>query len=292
MTLGLLLGVFVFAGCRETEPALREFPVRGVVVEVRADGKCAVIRHEEIPGYMAAMTMPFHVRDTNELAGLQPDDEIAFRFFVAREESWIGQVQRLGRVPSPATNDLAAPAPAVTNAAPRLADLVADMVFTNELNQAVRWRDFEGQAIGFTFLFTRCPVPDYCPRLAKNFAVATRKLQALPDAPTNWHLLALTIDPAFDTPAVLKGYARLHGADSSRWNLLVTSKEDTLRFARLFGLGYEPKAGTIEHDFRTVIVDATGQVQTVWPIGGDTSDQLVAELVKAARATNAPPSSR
>ena len=94
---------------------------------------------------------------------------------------------------------------AATNAAPRLADLVADMVFTNELNQVVRWLDFEGQAIGLTFLFTRCPVPDYCPRLAKNFAAATRKLRALPDAPTNWHLLALTIDPAFDTPAVPEG---------------------------------------------------------------------------------------
>jgi protein SCO1/2 len=272
-------------GCREATPSIRQFDVRGVVVEVRAGAATAVIRHEAIPGYMAAMTMPFQAKNTNELAGLRPGDEVTFRFLVTKNASWIEQVHRTASAPVPAAaGGLAPPAP-VTNAPARLADFVADMVFTNELNQAVRWRDFDGQAIGFTFLFTRCPVPDYCPRLAKNFAAATRKLQARPDAPTNWHLLALTIDPAYDTPAVLGRYAKLHGADPTRWNLLVTSKEDTLRIARLFGLNYEPVAGTIEHDFRTVIVDATGRVQAVWPIGGDTSSQLVEELIRAARVT-------
>jgi protein SCO1/2 len=289
MFTSLVCWVAALCGCREETPSAREFDVRGVVVEVRPGGAGAVIRHEAIPGYMKAMTMPFRAKDTNELAGLQPGDEVAFRFLVTREESWIEQVRRTARATVPAATNTSTPPPA-TNAPARLSDFVADMVFTNELNQAVRWRDFDGQAIGLTFLFTRCPVPDYCPRLAKNFAAATRKLQARPDAPTNWRLLALTIDPAFDTPAVLRGYATLHGADSNRWSLLVTSKENTLRIARLFGLIYEPAAGTIEHDFRTVIVDAAGGVQAVWPIGGDTSDALVNELIKAARATNAAPS--
>jgi protein SCO1/2 len=277
----LVCWIVAVSGCREATPTTREFAVRGVVVEVRADGASAVIRHEEIPGYMAAMTMPFRARHTNELAGLRPGDEVTFRFHVTRDESWIEQVRRTARAPA-ATNSTATP-PA-TNAPVRLVDFVGDMVFTNELGQTVRWRDFDGQAIGLTFLFTRCPVPDYCPRLAKNFAAATRKLRARPDAPANWRLLALTIDPAFDTPVVLRNYAALHGADSNRWNLLVTSPENTRRFTQLFGLNYEPASGTIEHDFRTVVVDAAGRVRTMWPIGGDTSDALVAELIQAARA--------
>jgi protein SCO1/2 len=288
----LLPAGLVASGCGPAPPPPREFAVRGVLVETRPATATAVVRHEAIPGYMAAMTMPFRVRQTNELTGLQPGDEIAFRLIVTAQASWIEQVRRVGAARTvPADSPADSPGAAPTNAPPRLAELVADMVFTNELGQVVRWRDFDGQAIGLTFLFTRCPVPDYCPRLAKNFAAATRRLQALPDAPTNWHLLALTIDPDFDTPAVLRRYAAAHGADASRWNLLVTSKENTVRFARLFGLNYQPAAGTIEHDFRTVIVDAAGQIQAVWPVGGDTTDQLVAELIRAARVPGTAPAS-
>ncbi|MFC1465710.1 MAG: SCO family protein [Candidatus Brachytrichaceae bacterium NZ_4S206] len=287
----LLPAGLVVPGCGPAQPPPREFAVRGMVVETRPATATAVVRHEAIPGYMAAMTMPFRVRQTNELTGLQPGDDIAFRLIVTAQESWIEQIRRVGaaRTLPTASHTNAPAATSSTNAPPRLAELVADMVFTNELGREVRWRDFDGQAIGLTFLFTRCPVPDYCPRLARNFAAATRRLQTLPDAPTNWHLLALTIDPDFDTPAVLRRYAAAHGADSSRWNLLVTSKENTVRFARLFGLNYQPAAGTIEHDFRTVIVDAAGQVQAVWPIGGDTTDQLVAELINAARVPRTAP---
>ncbi|NJN06105.1 MAG: hypothetical protein HC814_06735 [Rhodobacteraceae bacterium] len=278
----LLLAFATVSGCRDATTAVREFTVRGVVVEVRVGGASAVIRHEAIPGYMAAMTMPFQAKATNELTGIQPGDEIEFRFVVTPEESWMERVRRTGRVAeSPTAKTQAVPALTPAETAPLLAGLVADMVFTNELGQAVRWSDFDGKAIGFTFLFTRCPVPDYCPRLAKNFAAATHRLQSMPGAPTNWHLLALTIDPVFDTPVVLRNYAKFHGADPARWSLLTTTPDATARFARLFGLGYEPVSGTIEHDFRTVIVDATGRVQAVWPISGDTTDALVTELIKA-----------
>ena len=203
---------------------------------------------------------------------------------MAANESWIESVTKSN------SGEVGAAVPTAPPATPtpaRLAEVIADIAFTNELGHTVRWSQFDGQAVGFTFFFTRCPLPEYCPRLMKNFAGASRKLAVLSGGPTNWHLLALTFDPEFDQPPVLRAYANAYGANPNRWNFLVTSPENTARIARLFGLNYVKEGGTINHDFRTVIVDALGRVQADWPIGGDTTDMLVAELVKAARATNA-----
>ena len=285
----LIDGAWLLAGCtKPAEPtAPRAFTVRGTVREVQADERQVIVSHEEIPGYMAAMTMPFRVKSSHDLAGLAGGDRIRFTLHVTADESWIDGIKKLAATTGPAPGAPAAgSAAAPTPAAPRrLAEVIAGVTFTNELGQTVRWSQFDGQAIGFTFFFTRCPLPEYCPRLAKNFAGASRKLSAMSEAPTNWHLLSLTFDPEFDQPAVLRAYAQAYGADTNRWSFLVTSPEDTVRLAQLFGLNYVREAGTFNHDFRTVILDAPGRLQMIWPVGGDTTDMLVKELLKAARAT-------
>jgi len=288
--LAITLGAL--SGCGK--PAPRSFEVNGVVRELKPDGRTVLIAHDEIRGYMPAMTMPLRARSTNELAGIRAGDAIRFRLVVTAEESWIEGVTKIGSnapasrgAPERASATATAQAPA-TNAPPRLADLLADITFTNQSGQPVSWSQFDGQALALTFLFTRCPLPEYCPRLARNFSGASRKLAAMPDAPANWHLIALTFDPEFDSPAVLRAYGQAYGQDTNRWSLLATSPTNTARVAQLFGLNYVREGGTINHDFRTVIIDAAGDVQAVWPIGGDTTDMLVAELTKAARASRAP----
>jgi protein SCO1/2 len=167
-----------------------------------------------------------------------------------------------------------------------------DYPFTNELGQAVRLNDFRGQALAITFFFTRCPIPDYCPRLSKNFEEASQKLSAMPRGPTNWHFLSVTFDPEFDTPAVLKGYAERYQYDPKHWSFLTGPKEQISELASRADVKTQPANGLITHNFRTLIINAAGQLQMIFPIGGNLSDAIVGEMLKAATAPSPPTRSK
>src|SRR5260370_3747252 len=172
---------------------LRVFMVKGVVKEVKPDGTSAVIKHEPIPDYMAAMTMPFNVKAPQELAGIEAGDEITFRLLVAEDESWIDQVIKRGksaRESSPSPPPPSSPVPSTPGRHPLL-----DYKFTNELGQAVSLNDFKGQPLAYTFFFTRRPIPDFCPRFSKNFRETPQKLGAQPQAPHNLHLRSNSSEP-------------------------------------------------------------------------------------------------
>ncbi len=264
---------------------VQTFVVHGTIAEVKPGGLTAVIRHEAISNYMDAMTMPFRAKTTNELSGLLPGDSVTFRLSVTDNESWIDRVRRTGRAAEPVATNL--PVVALSNDPPRIdiVDGLAAFAFTNEFGQPLNFRDFKGQAIGLTFMFTRCPLPEYCPRLTKNFASATKKLQSLPDAPTNWHFFSISFDTQVDTPPVLRGYAKTYGYDSNRWSFVTSSQATIDEVARRFNFNFKKEGGTFTHHFFTVVLDANGDWHAGWPVGGDTSDNLVQEIVKAARPT-------
>ncbi|HEX5399109.1 MAG TPA: SCO family protein [Verrucomicrobiae bacterium] len=261
------------------------FPAKGVVLEVKPDSRTVVIRHEAISNYMAAMTMPFKVPGLSAHAGLQRGDEISFQFHVTAMTSWVDRIVKTGTVPlpkpaKPADSERAA---AVNTAS---ANPLLFYVFTNELGQPVKLDDFHGQALGVTFFYTRCPVPNYCPRLSKNFQEASQKLEAMPHAPTNWHFLSITFDPANDTPAMLKAYGESHHYDPEHWSFLTGPPDKIAELARACGVEYEPNAGAINHNFRTLIVNAAGHLQTVFPTSGDLSDDIADQILQAAVVTN------
>jgi len=265
---------------------LQVFVVKGVVNELKPDGRSVVVKHEEIPNYMAAMTMPFRAKQSNELTSLRPGDEITFRFSVTNDESWIDHVRKTGR--KFAIGETGAGV-ATTNAALpgiNVVEALSTYIFTNEFGRPVRFSDYRGQAIAFTFFFTRCPVPEYCPRLTRNFKGGVSKLSALPNAPTNWHLFSISFDPEVDTPAVLRSYAVTYGYDSNRWSFLTAAPEDIREITARFGFSAQKSAAGFDHNFLTVVLDATGFMQGGWPIGGDTTDNLVREIIDAASATN------
>jgi protein SCO1 len=272
-------------GCRhDFDPAARTFPARGVIRELKEDGRTLIVRHETITNYMDAMTMPFRVRDKRELVGLSAGDEITFRLRVTEDESWIESLQRTGRSQRETNSAPATPsprAPPVLGRHPLL-----DYAFTNEFGQPVSLGQFHGSALAYTFFFTRCPVPEYCPRLAKNFAAATRKLRDTPGAPTNWHFLSVSIDPESDTPAVLRNYARGYGYDSNRWSFLTGPTNKVRELAALSGLEYERDGASYAHGLLTVIIDPLGRLHKVFPIGGDLGDAIATEMLRAAAATN------
>jgi protein SCO1/2 len=281
---------------------LQTFHARGIVKEVAADGRSVVIAHEAIPNYMEAMTMPFKVKEPGELAGLRPGDNILFRLRVRDTESWVegiskitsaqtvGQASRLsgGRLtlgPGKAgeTPNAAGETPASLRRHPLL-----DYPFTNELAQAVRLSDFRGQALAITFFFTRCPIPEFCPRLSRNFEEASDKLSAMPGGPTNWHFLSVTFDPEFDTPAMLRAYGERYQYDPKHWSFLTGPREQISELASGSDVKFEPASGFINHNFRTLIIDAAGHLQMIFPTSGNLSDAIVAEVLKAAAVPSRP----
>ncbi len=277
----------------------RVYSVRGVVKSVRPEEGKAVIQHEAIPGYMDAMTMPFRVRDAAELRKISAGDTVEFRFHVASEESWMDQITvRASAVPEkksgletgPGSAAGANPTSAVEagRSTTRRPHPLMDFKFTNQLGQPVSLSDFKGRALAITFIFTRCPVPEYCPRLTRNFHETSEKLSRLAGSPTNWHLISFTIDPAFDTPRVLKGYAERYQYDPAKWSFLTGPAEQITDIVRESGVTIEPGEGLFSHNFRTLIIGTNGQLQTSIPIGGPISDAIVEELLRAMAPTNAP----
>ena len=293
----LALLALVFSACERKAPPppqasntatnTRIFEVGGVVRQVYPEKKQVQIDHENIPDYMPAMTMDFEVKDTNELAGLQPNDRVTFRMVVTRDEGWIenikktGQQELVGNAPFPFRR--------VRDVEPlRVGDVMPNYNFTNELGRSVSLNDFRGKALGLTFLFTRCPFPNFCPRMANNLKAAASALKADSTAPTNWHLLAITIDPEHDTPKVLQGYAKGYEYDPERWSFVTGDPTDITAISEQFGLQYwrpDPKNPVnISHNLRTVVIDAQGRVQKILPENKWEPAELASELKKAAEA--------
>ncbi len=262
----------------------RTFAANGTVEEIRPEAKIIVIRHEVIADYMAAMTMPFNVKNQAELAGLHAGDEIKFELQVTDNESWVDRILKTGAarpVQMGITKREIVKAPDTPLVNPLL-----DYKFTNELGQAVSLNEFHGQALAVTFFYTRCPLPEFCPRLSKNFQEASQKLQTMTNSPANWRFLSISLDTEFDSPAVLKAYGESYQYNPAHWNFLTGPPDKIAGLAGAAGVSYEADNGTINHNFRTLIIDATGHLQMVFPTGGNLSDQIATEIVKAAAVTN------
>jgi protein SCO1 len=268
------------------------FQVRGTVEEVLPDGDKVRLAHERIPGYMEAMTMVFDVKRTNELAGISAGDIVSFRMVVTSDDGWIEDLKRIGKAPpKPAPPPMPESTRVVKDVEElQVGDKLPDYRFTNQLGQAISTGDFRGRALAFTFIFTRCPFPVYCPRMSGNFAAVQRQLKQMPDAPTNWHLLTISFDAAHDTPALLKAYAEGYQHDPAHWTFATGDAGEISALGDHFGLLFwwpDPKdRGNISHNVRTVVLDPQGLVQKIYTDNEWKVDDLAAELVKAARKSS------
>ena len=269
-------------------PTQQVFQVKGTVVELLPAEKSVRIKHEAIQDYMDAMTMPFDVKDTNELAGLTAGDGIVFRLTVTEKEGWIDQIKKVS-VSAPPKNPVPTTGPFrfVREVEPlNIGDPLPDYRFTNQLGQAVNFSQFRGQALAFTFIFTRCPFPTFCPLMSNNFREVQDALLKLPNAPTNWQLLTISFDPEWDTPGRLKAYAQGLRHDPRHWSFLTGELVDITALAEQVGEIFtrDANGSNISHNLRTVVVDARGRVQTIIAENKWQPAELVAELVKAAAA--------
>ena len=298
--IAVIVGGFGLAGCGDSEPAApspkpkaasgtptqQVFQVKGVVEEVFPNRKQVRIKHETIPNYMDAMTMQFDVKDTNELTGLKAGDDITFRMVVTDDDGWIEQIKRLGT-----TSVYGNPPETFREAREvdplKVGDTMPDYHFTNQFGKAVSLSHFKGQAVAFTFIFTRCPFPTFCPRMSQNFEAVQSQLKQMSNAPTNWHLLSITIDPAFDTPNVLKNYATQYRYDSNKWSYVTGALIDITAIAEQFGLMFwrpDPNVPAgINHNLRTVVVTSSGKVHKIFAENSWKPEDVVAALVEAAK---------
>jgi len=255
----------------------RLFAAKGVILEVKLEDKSVVIRHEAISNFMAAMTMPFNVKEPEELAGLRSGDSVSFRLHVTEIQSWVDQIRKTGFVSQPENTIEPKKSPSVA-----AKNSLRDYKFTNELGQAVSLNSFKGHALAITFIYTRCPLPEYCPRLSKNFQEASQKLAAMTNAPANWHFISITFDPEFDSADRLKAYGENYHYDPAHWSFLTGPTHEIRELARQSGVQTESDGYTINHNFRTLIIDANNHLQMVFPTSGDLSDAIVQEMLKAA----------
>lgn len=229
------------------------------------------------------MTMEFPALDTNVLYGISAGDEISFTLAVTETNDWIENVQAVGK-----TNvfGLSGP-PGWHIAAPELTvgDTLPDYEFTGENGKPVRFSDFRGRAVAFTFFFTSCSLPDYCVRMNRNFFETRKILMAATNPPANWQLLSISFDSSFDTPEILSGYAKYYrGDDTNRWLFAVASTNTLVSLAPKVDLNFWREGGTISHNLRTVVLDPDGKIAAQLDSNDWTPQELASAIQKAARA--------
>jgi len=242
---------------------LRTYAVTGTVHEVKVSEQSLVIAHEVIPGYMMAMTMPFEVKDTNEMADVEPGDVLTFRMLVSETEGWIDSLVKVGHDPSVAPEVRKGPrrVPMVEPLA--VGDTVPDYTFTNQFGAEFRLSDFKGEVVGLTFFFTRCPYPTFCPRTSANMAATEGALSATGSSLTNWHLLQISFDPDHDTPKVLKAYAEGYGYDPDRWTFATGDMMQIDGLTEQLGCMFGRDGESYSHSVRTAVLDTEGRVSLI-----------------------------
>ena len=274
---------------------LRVFEMKGTIKGVDLPGRRLLIKHDEVKDFMAAMTMAFNVQKEVELHGLLQEDQISFRLNFSPATNWIDHILILGG-PRPEKGPDRPPVRLARNVeALKVGDPVPSYPFTNELGQAVNLANLKGTAFAVTFIYTRCPFPDFCPKMSGRFAETMKMLKADVSAPTNWHLFSITFDPTYDTPRILRNYARQYEYDPAAWSFLtgllidIDAITDQLELQVVTG---EESAAAWSHRLRTFVVDTNGRLQNIFKGGNDDSlwrtQDLVDAIVKAARAQSVP----
>ena len=246
------------------------YPVEGVVIETNPAERQMVVAHRPIDNYMPAMTMPFRVGPEVHLENMMPGTRVAFELNVGKHTSIARKVRiraqdSVGDVTLPKTS-------------PNKIEIGHKMPPFELLDQngrTVNLSGFRNRVVVVDFIYTRCPLPDVCPRLSANFASVSKKLRG-----RDVEFLSITIDPQYDTPAVLSEYARRWQAGEP-WRFLTGTPQKIQEVAGLFGLIYWPEEGSITHSVATAVIGRDGTLLARIDGAGYRPDQLLALIEHA-----------
>jgi protein SCO1 len=295
--LALVLAFAAALGCgRSDSPKAgsaveKPYPLKGVVVSVDSAAGKVVVRHEEIPGYMDAMTMPFNVAETKMLAELRSGDEIEAKLVVGEKASRLEGivVSRHGTATAVQTIPEQGPYGKPGDAAPAT-------VLIGEDGKPIVLTNFRGKAVALTFIFTRCPLPDFCPRMNAQFAEMEASLAKDPALYGKTQLLSVSFDPEHDTPQVLKEYRDrflkgVKGVARAHWSFATGTHDHIQEFATFFGLTYLKSGDQFVHSLATAVIAPDGKVVSIRR-GNDWEPPAVIEDLQKAVAAGAAAAAR
>jgi protein SCO1/2 len=281
----VIVGLLVTsAGCARA-PAPRAYQLTGQVLAVRAESNEILVKHDDIPGFMPAMTMPYTVRDPASLKDRVPGDLINATLVVEVNAAYLRNISKTGSAPIPDDARETIPAAAGIEFL-RPGDVVPDVALVNQDDAPISLKDFAGTATAITFIYTRCPLPQYCPLMDRRFAEVQQLAAGDPALAGKVRLLSVSFDPEFDRAAVLRRHAAMLKADPRVWTFATAEETIVDRFAARFGVNViREKDGTITHSLRTAVIDPSGRVTALLDSNAWTADDLVRELKAAVAAT-------
>lgn len=267
------------------QTAAKRYPFTGRVVSIDNQGQSALIDADNIPGFMDAMAMSYTLKPAAALSQLAPGDSIAGEVVVQSEATegspnyWLENVKVTahGKATSGSAQHI-----------PEPGDDVPDFEFTNQSGRHISLKQFRGKTVILTFVYTRCPFQDFCPRVSHNFAEIYKQLGADPAAAARTQLLSISFEPEHDTAKVLRdyGFSVAHTQDPAlfkRWEFATPRAEDLPKIAAFFGLIYKPEGGLITHNLSTAMIGPDGKIAK-WYNGGDWQ---VSDLMKDTAAAGA-----
>lgn len=279
--LALVLSLLAVAcGRGGSDANARHFTLQGQVLAVAATRTEATIRHEEIPGFMTAMTMPYKVRDAKEFASVKPGDLITATLVVGENAAYLEQVRVVGSAPLDVASGGALPTAAsgfelLPPGAP-----VPNIDFITQAGAHTDLAAFRGEALIVTFIYTSCPMPEFCPLMDTRFKEIQAKLKAQQNV-QKAHLLSVSFDPQVDTPQVLRAHAQGLGADPALWSFVTGDRDAIDKWGAGFGLSVSRAVNDprdITHNLRTVLIDRQGNLVQTYQGNQWTADQVLADL--------------
>ena len=245
-----------------------DYTLRGVVRSVAPESGRVMISHEDIPGFMKAMTMPFQPADESILGLLRPGDHVEGVLHVERQDGAVRDYQlRDLKVTKPAapralTLEVSKQKVQLLQPPPRLkmGEAVPDFLMTGQDGRTLKLSDLRGKVVVLTFIYTRCPMPDFCPLMDRKFSELAQRLRVFPNRAKDIRLISLSFDPENDTPDVLRKHAEIRGATPPLWGYAVASHEELARIAPRLGLFFGPDGKEIAHNLCTAIIDPEGKL--------------------------------
>lgn len=288
LTACLTLSAIALSACSKTEApkasnGAKRFELKGKVVSADKAEHKVTIEHEEIPGYMDAMTMPFTLLDDWVYGELKPGALIQATLVVDQNRTWLES-------PSVTTVDPNLVGKEVeTSVEPKVGDAVPDFSLTNQDGKKISLKKYAGRTLLLTFVYTRCPMPDQCPLMSTNFALLNQELANNAALKDKVSLLSVSVDPAFDKPKVLRDYGLKYINSTrpdafARWELATGSNEEVKKVGKFFGLNYWPEKDQVIHNLRTVMISADGKVAKTYRGNDWKPDQVLKDLEKQSTA--------
>jgi protein SCO1 len=274
--------IAALAACSRSEKQVdneRHFETRGIVRGFAPDRSTIEIEHETIPDFMPSMAMPFLPKDLSEISGLQRGDAISFRLTVTDKDSSIDQIRKIDarQVQLPAQKEEVL-SPAKSSDRLREGDMMPGFRLIDQDGRSISLNDFRGHPFVLTFIFTRCPLPNFCPLMSRHFAALQSAIEIGTGPLAGTRLLSISFDPNFDSPEVLKSFAAGEHANPNLWIFATGAKPEIEKLTDEFSVFVQPEGGSISHGLVTALIDRNGRVEKIWRGNGWVPEEVIREL--------------